>query len=209
MSIESATNYPYQSATDFLSQVDNDWARLIATVGPCLLDIALEQDPYESLVRAVAYQQLHGKAAEAITKRMLALYADQFPSPAQLVATEFDQLRACGFSARKIETIQGIASAALNGVVPARQEAESMSNDELIAQLVSLKGIGRWTVEMLLIFTLGRLDVLPADDFGVKDGYKRLKLLDAPPTSKEISLLGHAWNPYRSIAAWYLWRVPR
>ncbi|HSH73714.1 MAG TPA: DNA-3-methyladenine glycosylase [Methylophilaceae bacterium] len=209
MGIATETNYPYQSATDFLSQVDSDWARLIAVVGPCLLDAELEQDPYESLVRAVAYQQLHGKAAEAITRRMLALYADQFPQPAQLVATEFDQLRACGFSARKIETIQGIASAAMNGVVPIRQEAEGMSNDELITRLVSLKGIGRWTVEMLLIFTLGRLDVLPADDFGVKDGYKRLKLLDAPPTSKEITLLGQAWSPYRSIAAWYLWRVPR
>jgi len=208
MSIEP-TNYPYQSATDFLSQVDSDWARLIAGVGPCLLDVEIEQNPYESLVRAVAYQQLHGKAAEAITKRMLALYADQFPQPAQLVATEFDQLRACGFSARKIETIQGIAKAALNGVVPTRQEAEDMSNDELIAQLVSLKGIGRWTVEMMLIFTLGRPDVLPADDFGVKDGYKRLKLLETPPTSKEITRLGQALSPYRSIAAWYLWRTPR
>jgi len=140
---------------------------------------------------------------------MLTLYAGQFPSPEQLVATEFDQLRACGFSARKIETIQGIASEALSGVVPGREEADTMTNDELIERLVTLKGIGRWTVEMLLIFTLGRLDVLPADDFGVKDGYKRLKLLETPPTSKEITLLSQPWSPYRSIAAWYLWRVPR
>jgi len=200
---------PYQAATDFLSLIDSDWACLIEDVGPCLLQVKLEQGPYESLVRAVAYQQLHGRAAAAITARMLTLYSGQFPSPEQLVATEFDQLRACGFSARKIATIQGIARAALSGVVPGRDEADTMTNDELIERLVTLKGIGRWTVEMLLIFTLSRLDVLPADDFGVKDGYKRLKSMDAPPTSKQITTLGEAWSPYRSIAAWYLWRMPR
>ena len=200
---------PYQAATEFLSNLDVDWAALIATVGVCTFATRPEREPYQALVRAVAYQQLHGKAGDAILKLFLAIYGDVFPTPNQLLATEFDALRACGFSGRKIETIKGIAEGALTGLVPSRLEADDMPDEELIKRLVTLKGIGRWTVEMLLIFTLERLDVLPADDFGVVEGYKRLKHLESAPNRKQITEIGKAWSPYRTIASWYLWRVPK
>lgn len=199
----------YQTAADFLAKVDTDWAQLISAVGPCGFAPKSEREPYEALIRAVAYQQLHGKAGDAILKRFLNIYDDKFPVPAELLATEFDTLRACGFSARKIETIQGIATGALNGLVPARHDADVMSNEDLIERLVALKGIGRWTVEMLLIFTLERMDILPVDDFAVVEGYKRLKKLTVAPKRKEIAEIGKAWSPYRTIASWYLWRVPK
>lgn len=199
----------YQAATLFLSQIDDDWARLIEAVGPCAYEPNAEREPYEALVRAVAYQQLHGKAADAIIGRLLAMHEGQIPPPGQMLVLEFDKLRACGFSARKIETIKGIAEGALSGVVPSRVAAGNMTDEELIERLVSLRGIGRWTVEMLLMFTLARQDVLPVDDFGVREGYRRLKGLVAAPTPKVLKQLGEAWSPYRTIASWYLWRVPK
>ena len=198
-----------QAASEFLSRLDVDWRALVKSVGTCHLGPKRGYEPYEALIKAVAYQQLHAKAAEAILGRMLGLYAGQFPKPEQLIATEFDQLRACGFSASKIATIQSIAQGKLSGVVPMRIEADNMTDEELIARLITLKGIGRWTVEMLLIFTLGRMDVLPVDDFAVKEGYKRLKSLEKAPSPKQLALIGQAWSPYRSVAAWYLWRVPK
>ncbi len=201
--------HPYQIATDFLSAQDADWAQLIKIVGPCVFEPKAEREPYEALVRAIAYQQLHGKAGDAILKRFKALSADTFPTPQQILATEFEALRACGFSARKIETIQAIAQGAISGLVPQRLEADEMSDEALITQLITLKGIGRWTVEMMLMFTLQRMDILPVDDFAVVEGYKRLKKLAAAPKRKDMQLLGEAWSPYRTIASWYLWRVPK
>lgn len=201
--------HPYQIATDFLSAQDVDWAQLIKIVGPCVFEPKAEREPYEALVRAIAYQQLHGKAGDAILKRFKALFADTFPTPQQILATEFEALRACGFSARKIETIQAIAQGAISGLVPQRLEADEMSDEALITQLITLKGIGRWTVEMMLMFTLQRMDILPVDDFAVVEGYKRLKKLAAAPKRKDMQLLGEAWSPYRTIASWYLWRVPK
>ncbi|HYN53723.1 MAG TPA: DNA-3-methyladenine glycosylase [Methylotenera sp.] len=198
-----------QHASQFLSQLDKDWAHLIATVGPCTFEAKPEREPYEALIHAVAYQQLHAKAGDAIIKRLLNLYGDIFPTPASLLTTEFDALRACGFSARKIETIQGIAEGALSGLVPTRDDADVMTDEELIERLVALKGIGRWTVEMLLIFTLKRMDILPADDFGVVEGYRRLKKLESAPKRKQIAEIALAWSPYRTIASWYLWRMPK
>lgn len=202
-------NADLQKATDALAHIDTDWAQLIATVGACTFEAKPEREPYEALIRAVAYQQLHAKAGDAILKRLLSIYGDAFPAPSQLLATEFDGLRACGFSARKIETIQGIAEATVAGVVPTRINADTMTDEELIQQLVKIKGIGRWTVEMLLMFNLARMDILPADDFAIVHGYKRLKSLDVAPTRKEITEIGKAWSPYRTIASWYLWRVPK
>jgi DNA-3-methyladenine glycosylase II len=199
----------YQSATAFLAELDADWAQLIATVGPCTFEPRPAREPYEALIRAVAYQQLHAKAGDAILNRLLAIYGNAFPTPNQLLATQFDTLRACGFSSRKIETIHGIAEGALSGLIPSRDDAEAMTDEDLIARLVALKGIGRWTVEMLLMFTLKRMDVLPADDFGVVQGYKRLKKLDIVPKRKDLNEIGKLWSPYRSIASWYLWRVPK
>ena len=205
-------------ATDFLASLDADWANLVKTVGPCTFEVKLEREPYEALIRAVAYQQLHTKAGDAILKKFITLFSEsavtnaatiKFPSPQQVIAAKFDDLRACGFSGRKIETLKGIAQGALSGQVPTRRDAQSMSDEDLINRLITLKGIGQWTVEMLLMFTLARMDVLPADDFAIVEGYKRLKELATAPKRKEIAKIAKAWSPYRTIASWYLWRVPK
>lgn len=197
-------------ASKHLASIDSDWAQLVAQLGPCGHEPKPAREPYEALVRAVAYQQLHVKAGDAIVARLLALHPrSAFPSPRQLLDARFDAMRACGFSARKIETIRGIAAATLEGVVPDLATARSLADDELIARLSALKGIGRWTVEMFLIYSLVRPDILPADDFGVREGYRLLKSLDAAPTPKAMALIGQAWSPHRTAAAWYLWRVPR
>jgi len=135
-------------------------------------------------VRAIAYQQLHAKAGDAIVGRLIALFGTGvFPRPEQIIATGFDQLRSCGFSASKIATIQGIAQAALDGVVPDYAEAMAMADEALIERLITLRGVGRWTVEMLLIYSLERPDILPADDFGVREGYRRMKGLEVQPSA--------------------------
>jgi len=200
----------YAGASAFLASIDADWARLVAQVGPCGHEPKPAREPYEALVRAVAYQQLHVKAGDAILARLLALHPQRaFPSPAQLLDADFDAMRACGFSARKIETIRGIAAATLDGVVPDLATALRLPDEGLIARLSALKGIGRWTVEMFLIYSLDRPDILPADDFGVREGYRLLKSLDTAPAPKALAAIGAAWSPHRTAAAWYLWRVPR
>ncbi|MCT7315659.1 DNA-3-methyladenine glycosylase [Ralstonia sp. CHL-2022] len=199
----------YRQAATFLASLDEDWARHVAAIGPCRHAAKPAREPYEALIRAIAYQQLHAKAGDAILGRFLALYpTTAFPAPQQVLATDEAALRACGFSATKLATIRGIAQAALDGVVPTREHALAMPDEALIDRLVTLRGVGRWTVEMLLIYTLERSDILPADDFGVRDGYRRLKRLDATPTRKQMETIGLAWSPYRTVAAWYLWRVP-
>lgn len=198
----------FQPAINFLVNLDKDWAQLIATVGPCIFEPETAREPYEALVRAVAGQQLHIKAAVSITLKFINHFG-AFPTPQQLLAASFDDLRACGFSGRKIETIQGIANATISGIVPSAIAAQAMTSEALIKQLVMLKGIGQWTVEMLLMFNLARMDILPADDFGIVQGYKRLKNLEAAPKRKEMAEIGNAWSPHRTVASWYLWRVPK
>lgn len=195
-------------ASHFLMNVDSDWNRLIQAVGPCMFTSKPEREPYEALVRAVAYQQLSTKAGDAILKKFIHHFG-AFPTPPQLIAAEFDDLRNVGFSGRKIETLKGIAEGTINGLVPTREVADTMSDEALIEQLVTLKGIGRWTVEMMLMFTLERMDVLPTDDFGITDGYRRLKELEVAPKRKQMAEIGIKWSPYRTIASWYLWRVPK
>jgi len=202
-------NEAYQRAEEHLSGLDGDWARHIANVGPCLHASKPAREPFEALVRAVAYQQLHAKAGDAILGRLLDLYPEaSFPTPAQLLATEPERQRACGFSRRKIITIRGIAEAAISGVVPTREVAATLLDDELIQSLSSLRGIGRWTVEMFLIYTLERPDILPADDFGMREGYRRLKGLKAALTPGQMREVAEKWRPYRTVATWYLWRSP-
>ncbi len=202
--------HPYQQASDHLAGIDADWARLVAAVGPCTHQPKPAREPYEALIRAVAYQQLHVRAGDAIVAKFLARYPDTaFPSPAQILATDAATLRACGFSTRKAETLLALAAGAASGLVPSRAEAEGLSDDELIAHLTPLPGIGRWTVEMFLIYTLDRLDIFPVDDFGVRDGYRRLKSLPRAPGRRELAAAGEPLRPYRTIAAWYLWRVPK
>ena len=198
----------HQQAAEFLSAIDADWANLIHTVGACQFASKVERNPYEALVRAVAYQQLHTKAGDAIIGKFIN-YFSQFPAPEQLLAAPFDDLRACGFSGRKIVTIQGIANGVMIGLVPSMESAHKMTNTDLIERLISLKGIGQWTVEMMLMFTLMRMDILPVTDFGVVEGYKRLKKLETAPKPKQMAEIGLAFSPHRTIASWYLWRVPR
>jgi DNA-3-methyladenine glycosylase II len=203
-------NLPYHEASTFLANHDEDWRRHVESVGPCLLQPKPTREPYEALVRAIAYQQLHAKAGDAILRRLLALFAPAaFPDPRELLAIDGVLLRNCGFSASKIATLQGIAQATLDGVVPDYASARAMEDEALIERLVSLRGVGRWTVEMLLIYSLERPDILPADDFGVREGYRRLKGLGAQPNRRQMAAIGQAWSPYRTVAAWYLWRVPK
>ncbi len=198
----------YANATAFLSNIDADWEELIRTVGPYAFTPKPEREPYEALVRAVAYQQLSTKAGDAILGKLISHFG-AFPTPQQLISAEFDDLRAAGFSGRKIETLKGIAAGVQNGLVPSRSIADSMSDEALIECLVTLKGIGRWTVEMMLIFTLERMDILPADDFGIVEGYRRLKKLETAPKHRQMTEIGKAWSPHRTVASWYLWRVPK
>ena len=180
---------------------------VLRRIGPCTLETA-KREPYEALVRSIAHQQVHGRAAEAVLGRFVALFPDQpFPTPAQVLAAQFDTLRGCGFSGSKIAAIRDIAEKSEAGLVPTRRAAQRLSDEALIERLVSIRGVGRWTVEMLLIFTLGRGDVLPVDDFGVREGFRHAAGLEAQPKPKELAAIGAAWAPYRSTAAWYLWQV--
>ena len=186
---------------------DPAFAALIRRAGPFTLK-AEKQSLYEALVRAISHQQLHGNAARAIMGRFVALYPDTpFPQAEQVLATDDAQLRACGFSFSKIAAIRDICAKTLDGTVPHRRTAIRLTNEELIERLTSIRGVGRWTVEMMLIFTLGRPDILPVDDFGVRDGYRRLYGLDEQPKPRALNEIGKAWAPWRSIAAWYLWRA--
>ena len=209
--IEGASADPraFGDARKFLASLDDRWAEHIELVGDCLHQPKPLRPPYEALVRAIAYQQLHAKAGDAVLSRLIALYkGNPFPSPEELAVTDPSWLRTCGFSARKVETIQGIARGAIDGLVPDVDEARSLPDEELIKRLTTLRGVGRWTVEMLLMYTLDRKDVLPVDDYGVRVGYQRLQGLDELPKPKELRSIAEAWSPHRTAAAWYLWRVP-
>ncbi len=186
---------------------DRNFAALIRRVGPPRLGIQRRRSPYEALMRAIAHQQLHGRAAQAILARFEALYpVGAFPPPELVLATSEVELRACGFSGSKIAAMRAICAAALDGTVPTRRGSAQLPDVELIERLTAIRGVGRWTVEMLLIFTLGRPDVLPVDDFGVREGYRLLYGLDVQPKPKALAEIGLAWAPFRSIASWYLWR---
>ncbi|WP_024695425.1 DNA-3-methyladenine glycosylase [Pseudomonas syringae] len=196
-------------AVDALKRIDARWQSLIEQVGPCLHPVTAAQDPFQALVKAVAYQQLHAKAGDAMVMRLRALFAGSgFPEPQQLAELDDQRLRGCGFSASKCRAIKAIAAARVSGTVPDVAEAMLMGDEELIARLVQLPGVGRWTVEMMLIYGLGRLDVMPASDFGVSEGYRRLYGLDLKPTPKAMTTLAERFAPFRTVAAWYLWRVP-
>jgi DNA-3-methyladenine glycosylase II len=182
-------------------------AKVIAAHGKCELVPYWDRSPYESLVRAVAYQQLHANAAKAILGRLIARFPDKpFPAPTDIVALSVEEMRPFGFSQSKATTIRGVAAGVLSGVVPTREAAEKLTDLELIEQLSSLRGIGRWTVEMLLIFTLGRLDVMPIDDYGVRVGLASLYRIRDKVTKHHFSRRTDRFAPYRSIGAWYLWR---
>lgn len=186
---------------------DPDLVSAIDRIGPCRLRGSDGKTPYQALFRAIVGQQLHGRAAEAILGRVCALTGTGIPEPADFLSQPEETLRLCGLSAAKLQALRGLAEARLSGIVPDPEEAARLSDDELILRLVALRGIGRWTVEMLLIFTLNRGDVLPVDDFAVRAGWQKLKGLDQPPKPAFLRKEGACFAPYRSALAWYLWRL--
>ena len=189
-----------------LAKADPVLGALMKEVGPCTLK-GNKRQPYAALLEAVAHQQLHGKAAMTIYNRFLALYGGKEPEPDALLATEDVALRACGFSTNKVLALKDIAAKAQDGTIPTRRQAARMSDDDLIKQIKTVRGVGRWTVEMLLMFTLARPDVLPIDDFGVREGFKALYHKRRQPTPAELTKFAARWSPWRSVASWYMWRA--
>ena len=167
-----------------------------------------QRTPFVALVTAVTHQQLNGTAAKTILKRVLALYpGKRFPTPEDVLATPDDRLRAAGLSRAKIAAIKDIAAKTVAGVVPGSRAITRLNNEEILERLTTVRGVGPWTVEMLLMFTLGRLDVLPATDYGVRKGFALTFGWKELPTPRELLAYGERWRPHRTTAAWYLWRA--
>jgi DNA-3-methyladenine glycosylase II len=197
-----------EAAQRFLSEADPVMKGLIERSIPFGLKPDLQQSPFEALVRAVASQQLHGAAAEAILGRFIKLVPGKaFPGPDDVEHLTDDQILSAGFSRGKIRTLRDLTEKVKLGTVPSPEEIKHLDDDAIVARITRVRGIGRWTVEMLLIFNLGRMDVLPADDFGVRKGFMRAYGLSEMPKPKEILAHGERWRPYRTMASWYLWRA--
>lgn len=195
-------------AVEYLCRADKTLARLIRKAGPCTMKPHRRRPPFVALVTAVTHQQLNGTAAMSILKRVLALYpGKRFPTPDDLLATPDEKLRAAGLSRAKIASIKDIAAKSVEGVVPGLREAHKLSNEEILERLTSVRGVGPWTVEMFLMFTLGRLDVLPATDYGVRKGFALTFGWKDLPTPKELLEYGERWRPHRTTASWYMWRA--
>jgi DNA-3-methyladenine glycosylase II len=196
------------AAHKHLSKNDPVMKRLIREHGICALVPELRRSPFQSLVQAVAHQQLNGTAANTILTRFKKLFPGRkFPKPTDLVKVTDAQIRACGFSFAKIRAIRDIAEKTLSGVIPSSRQIVKLTDDEIIARLTEVRGVGRWTVEMLLIFQLGRENVLPADDFGVRTGFRVAYKKRAMPKPKALLAHGKRWWPHATTAAWYLWRA--
>ena len=195
------------AADRHLTGCDAVMRRLVTSHGPCGLTVD-PATPFAALVRAIAHQQLHGKAATTILGRLSARSPRQrLPTPAELLALPVAALRADGFSGAKAAALHDLAAKAHAGVVPTARVLATLSDAEAIERLTIVRGVGRWTVEMLLMSRLGRHDVWPTDDFGVRNGYRIAYGLEAMPTAKALAALGEPFAPWRSAAAWYLWRA--
>jgi DNA-3-methyladenine glycosylase II len=197
----------YSCAINYLKQSDSILGQLIEQIGPCQLDTSQHNgDLLNTLARAILHQQLSTKAAATIYSRFLQLYADQgLPSALDLLNTPEDVLRSVGISRPKIGYLKDLATKVLEGL-PTLEELEAMDDESIIKALTPIKGIGRWTVQMLLIFRMNRLDVLPVDDLGVRAAIRKMYGLDVLPTRQMVEHIGQKWKPYCSIASWYLWR---
>jgi DNA-3-methyladenine glycosylase II len=190
-----------------LSHADPELGAFIGRFGPLPRQASEHGGLYDALLSAIAHQQLHANAAKAILGRLRTHHGGALPTPAALLAQDDLTLRACGFSAAKMAALRDVAAKALDGTIPTATQARRLPDDELITRLTTIRGVGRWTVEMLLIFTLKRPDVLPVDDFGVREGYRLLHGLNAQPRPKLLAERGQAYAPYRSTAARYLWQA--
>ncbi|MGH6887145.1 MAG: DNA-3-methyladenine glycosylase family protein [Geminicoccales bacterium] len=189
-------------------RVDPVMAQLVRRAGPWVPRAERGVGAYEALVEAVAHQQLTGKAARTILGRFYALYgADCCPEPARLVDTPDSSLRGCGFSRAKAASLKDIAARALDGTILPRRALARMTDAAIIERLTAARGVGRWTVEMFLMFTLGRPDVLPVEDYGVCNGFRIAYGKRKLPKPKALAKFGERWAPYRTTASWYLWRA--
>lgn len=211
-----SVRYDHVQACDELSSSDPTLGKLIQRVGPCTLRLKSSHSPFESLLEAIIYQQLHGKAAATILQRLLAIFGDLHPSPEQLLSIEEERMRAAGVSRNKMLALRDLAAKTIDGTVPSKAQIRRLSDTEIVDRLTEVRGIGPWTVEMLLIFGLGRPDILPVTDFGVRKGFAltfgkipKRKAFDAKmlPTPAQVLRRGERWKPWRSVASWYLWRA--
>lgn len=214
---------PYDSAEAVraLSAADPRLAKLIERAGPFTLKLPAQQSPFEALLRSILYQQLHGKAAAAIHARLLASFEPEcglgkHPSAQHVLDCPNEQLRSAGLSANKALAIRDLAAKTVDGTVPTLARIRRMGDEEIIEHLTEVRGIGRWTVEMFLMFRLGRPDVLPVSDYGVRKGFA-LTFQGLKPTRKvtpdllaapaDMERRARKWQPWRSVASWYLWRA--
>jgi 3-methyladenine DNA glycosylase/8-oxoguanine DNA glycosylase len=208
MHTEILPSYNLRAAVRHLKRADPALATAITAIGPCRLRLRAQVHPFESLLRAIIYQQLSGKAASTIYGRFAALFPPSHGiAPERLLELPDQLLRAAGLSRNKLLAVKDLASKTLEGVVPGPGGLDKLSDEEIVARLTAVRGVGRWTVEMLLIFTLGRPDVLPVDDLGVRKGFRLAYGMKKMPAVSTLLRAGKRWAPYRSVASWYLWRA--
>jgi 3-methyladenine DNA glycosylase/8-oxoguanine DNA glycosylase len=196
----------WSAAVEHLSAIDPKLAALIGRVGPCTLEIPHHFSIFYSLARSIVYQQLAGAAAQAIFGRVEALFPKGCMTPETLLALDDAALRAAGLSQNKLAALRDLAAKCLDGTVPNKRRLSAMDDEEIIERISQVRGIGRWTVEMLLIFRLGRPNVLPVDDYGVRKGMQRLYKLRELPNKAAMRRRARKWEPWCSVASWYLWR---
>ncbi len=199
--------YDPAEAVRHLSAADDTLSRLVKRVGPFALQIRHLHNPFEALARNIVYQQLHGNAAAAIHARVLALGGRGRLRPRTILEASDESLRGAGLSGAKTAALRDLAAKTLDGTVPTLARLRRMEDEEIVERLTRVRGIGRWTVEMLLIFRLGRPDVLPVGDFAVRKGFMHTYGLKESPKPKELERYGERWRPFRSVASWYLWRA--
>ncbi|MDI1250869.1 MAG: DNA-3-methyladenine glycosylase 2 family protein [Lacunisphaera sp.] len=199
--------YKPAAAVAHLRAGDATLAALIDRVGPFALELQPAKSLFEALLRSIVYQQLHGKAAATIHGRVLTgLKKHGGPVPAALGKLSDEELRAAGLSRNKLLAVRDLAAQCLTGTVPSLADAAQLGDDELVARLTEVRGIGPWTVHMLLIFHLGRPDVMPTGDFAIRLGFQKLYRKRQEPKPEAIQKHARRWSPYRSVASWYLWR---
>ena len=200
--------FDLEEALKHLCERDECLKSLIADLAPFQIDVEDAQSPYEVLMEAIAYQSISGKAAATIFGRIKAMGEDgRPPSPEKMMKIPAGKLRKAGLSGAKVLAMKDLAKKAIAGIVPTHDEALKLSDEELVERLVSVRGIGAWTVEMFLIFRLGRPDVLPIHDLGVKKGWSVAYGKKHMPKPQELLKFGERWRPYRTVASWYMWRA--
>lgn len=202
--------YDPAEALAHLKRADPDFAPWLERCGEFTLAQGSEHAPggvYESLLRAIVAQQVASKAARTVLGRVLALYGGAFPTPAELAAAEDEKLRATGLWGAKVRALKDLGAHGRDGLLPDAEALDALEDEEVITALTRVRGIGRWTVEMLLLFQLGRPDVYPVKDLGVQKGFGRAFLKGKRATPEQLEKRGARWRPYRSMASWYLWRV--